>query len=120
MREPRKPHSSSRGDAPAAVFGLLAEWSPIRTSGLRLPQRVRRAGRGLRGRRAGCARPQAGPPDQLTELARALPAPDPARPAEQLLVLVDGAIAVASAGGRADSVRHARAAAETLVAATRP
>lgn len=55
--------------------------------------------------------------DYLRELAGQLDVADPAELAEQLLILVDGAIATAAVNGRADAARTARSAAAALVAA---
>jgi AcrR family transcriptional regulator len=51
----------------------------------------------------------------LRDLAAAAGAPDPAHLAEQLMLLVEGAISLANVAGRKSAARHARAAAAVLV-----
>ncbi|KJK54805.1 TetR family transcriptional regulator C-terminal domain-containing protein, partial [Saccharothrix sp. ST-888] len=55
--------------------------------------------------------------DQLTDLTRELGAGDPSALAEQLVLLIDGAITAAAISGDPAPARHARTAAETLVTA---
>ncbi|WP_407287327.1 TetR/AcrR family transcriptional regulator [Streptomyces sp. BP-8] len=53
----------------------------------------------------------------LTELVQAVPVRQPAPLAGQLALLVDGAITAAAVSGEPDAARHARSAAESLLAA---
>ncbi|MFB7664908.1 TetR/AcrR family transcriptional regulator [Kitasatospora sp. NPDC056138] len=55
--------------------------------------------------------------EQLTDITRDLGADDPSALAEQLVLLIDGAITTAAISGDPTPARHARAAAETLATA---
>lgn len=54
----------------------------------------------------------------LTGLVAQLPVADPAGLAEQIVLLIDGAIVSAAITGNPDAARHAHTAADTLLAAT--
>ncbi|MFH8347354.1 TetR/AcrR family transcriptional regulator [Streptomyces sp. NPDC018045] len=113
-----KEHAGTPEEAPAAVFDWLHTW--FTTPGFRGCAFINAFGE-LSAVSEGVARAARDHKDAvyayLTGLVRELPVSDPAALAEQLALLIDGAITTATINGAPDTALRARAAAVTLVKA---
>ncbi len=116
-----KEHAATPEDAPAAVFDWLHTW--FTAPGFRGCAFINAFGE-LGAVSEGVARAARDHKDAvhayISGLVRELPAGDPAALAQQLALLIDGAITTATVSGTPDAALRARDAAVTLVKAAMP